>query len=53
MEWCDDVSKNTGFEIKTAKAQKAKLEASIDDLASQIEAGTQKIGDLASAIATA
>lgn len=51
MEWCDDVSKNTGFEIKTAKAQKAKLEATIDDLSSKIENGASKIAELAGAIA--
>jgi predicted nucleic acid-binding Zn-ribbon protein len=53
MEWCDDVSKNTGFEIKTAKAQKAKLEATIDDLSAKIEAGSSKIEELAGAIAQA
>merc|ERR1719389_676739 len=53
MEWCDDVSKNTGFEIKTAKAAKAKLEAAIDDYSSKIEAGAAQIESLASSIATA
>jgi len=53
MEWCDDVSKNTAFEIKTASAQKAKLEASIADLTAKIEAGAAKIDDLAGAIAHA
>jgi chromosome segregation ATPase len=53
MEWCDDVSKNTAFEIKTASAQKAKLEATIADLTAKIEAGAAKIDDLAGAIAHA
>merc|ERR1719230_2561221 len=53
MEWCDDVSKNTAFEIKTASAQKAKLEATIADLSAKIEAGAAKIDELAGAIAHA
>jgi chromosome segregation ATPase len=52
FEWCDDVAKNTQFEIKTAKASVEKLTASIAKLTSDIEVGTSKIGDLAAAIAT-
>jgi len=52
FEWCDDVAKNTQFEIKTAKASVEKLTASIAKLTSDIEVGTSKIGDLASSIAT-
>jgi len=52
FEWCDDVAKNTQFEIKTAKASVEKLTASIAKLTSDIEVGTSKIEDLASSIAT-
>jgi len=52
FEWCDDVAKNTQFEIKTAKASVEKLTASIAKLTSDVEVGTSKIGDLAAAIAT-
>jgi len=51
-EWCDDVAKNTQFEIKTAKASVEKLTASIAKLTSDIEVGTSKIEDLAASIAT-
>merc|ERR1711871_1777541 len=40
-----------GFEIKTASANKEKLEASIAKLAADIEVGTGKIEDLAGSIA--
>merc|ERR1719326_2540818 len=53
FEWCDDVSKNTGFEIKTAKASKEKLEAKIGQLSSDISTGTSKIEDLTEAISAA
>jgi chromosome segregation ATPase len=53
FEWCDDVSKNTEFEIKTAKAQKAKLEAKIAEESSNIDAATSKIEELAGSIAQA
>jgi hypothetical protein len=52
FEWCDDVANNKHNEIKTAEAQKAKLEASIAELSANIEAGESKIGELASDIAT-
>merc|ERR1719473_1503528 len=51
FEWCDDVAKNTNFEIKTAKAKKEKLESSIEKGTSDIEVATSKIEDLAGAIA--
>jgi chromosome segregation ATPase len=51
VEWCDDVSANTQFQIKTATAQKGKLEASISKLTSDIEVGSSKIEDLAGSIA--
>merc|ERR1719231_1497371 len=53
FEWCDDVSKNTGFEIKTAKSSKEKLEAKIGQLSSDISTGTSKIEDLTEAISAA
>jgi len=51
VEWCDDVSANTQFQIKTATAQKGKLEATISKLTSDIEVGSSKIEDLAGSIA--
>jgi chromosome segregation ATPase len=53
VEWCDDVSANTKYEIKTLTSQKDNLEARIAELASNIEAGTSKIESLAAEIATA
>jgi len=53
VEWCDDTSKNAGFDIETAKKAKAKLEASIDQLTSQEEVAGSKIEELAAAIAAA
>merc|ERR550537_1997956 len=37
MEWCDDETKNLGFEIKTATAKKEKLEATIEKATADIE----------------
>jgi chromosome segregation ATPase len=51
-EWCDDVAKNTGFAIKTAKSQQEKLEATIAEMKANIEAADTKIGELASSIST-
>jgi len=51
FEWCDDVDKNTRFEIKTSKAQKEKLTSSIEKAKSQIEVSTTKVEELAEAIA--
>jgi len=53
FEWCDDASKNTNFEIKTASDKAAKLQAKIDELGSDVSVGTSKIEDLSSAISTA
>jgi predicted nucleic acid-binding Zn-ribbon protein len=53
FEWCDDVSKNTQNEIKTAKSQKAKLEAKIAEESSKIDTATSKVEELAGAIAKA
>jgi chromosome segregation ATPase len=52
FEWCDDVAKNKQNEITTATAQKGKLEATIDELAADIQAGETKIGELAADIST-
>jgi len=43
FEWCDDVSKNTQFEIKTAKAKVEELTAKIGELTSSIQASETKI----------
>merc|ERR1719450_1298324 len=51
-EWCDDATKNLGFEIKTASSKKEKLEAKIEELTATIDACTAKIEDLAAAIAS-
>jgi hypothetical protein len=53
FEWCDDASKNTNFEIKTATDKAAKLTAQIGELESDITVGTSKIEDLSAAISTA
>jgi len=52
-EWCDEASQNTNFNIETAAKEKAKLEATIEELSSDIATAASKIDDLASAIATA
>jgi len=49
--WCDDTAKNAGFEIKTATAKKEKLEATIEELASDIDVAVSKIEELVAAIA--
>jgi len=51
FEWCDDVAKNTQFEIKTAKSQKEELEAKIGELASNIAGSNTKIEELTGSIA--
>jgi len=51
FEWCDDVSKNAQFEIKTAKAQKEELEAQIGELTSNMAASNTKIEELTGSIA--
>lgn len=50
FEWCDDTTKGQGFDIKTAIAQKAKLEAKIEKLGDDIEAAGPKIEELAADI---
>lgn len=53
VEWCDDTSKNGRFAIETATKQKAKLEASIQKLTSDIDVADSKVADLAAAISQA
>merc|ERR550532_2562441 len=43
FEWCDDFSRNKQFEIKTATAQKEKLEAEIAKQTGAAEASSGKI----------
>jgi len=52
FEWCDDASKNTGFAIETAEKEKAKLEANIGQLSSNIAASGSKIDELAASVST-
>merc|ERR1719422_650152 len=51
FDWCDDMAKNAGFEIKTAEAKKEKLEAKIGELTSSITVSVSKIEELVAAIA--
>jgi hypothetical protein len=51
-EWCEDRSKDLGFEIKTGKAAVADLQATIEDEDAKIAAATSKIEDLSSDIAS-
>jgi hypothetical protein len=50
-EWCEDRSKNTGFEIKTAKAQVEELGAAIEKETAKISAFGTKIEELSGSIA--
>merc|ERR1719189_3039556 len=50
-EWCEDRSRNLGFEIKTGKADGDKLRASIAQDGATIASLTSKIDSLVSAIA--
>jgi len=52
FEWCDDASKDLGFEIKTATAKKGKLEATIQKASSDIDSASQTIQDIAASVAT-
>jgi len=51
-EWCEDSSKDLGFEIKTAKAEVADLKATIAKETARAEALDTKISELASDIAS-
>merc|ERR1719178_261903 len=50
-EWCEDRSKDLQFEIKTGKANKADLEATIAKETATSDALTAKIEDLSADIA--
>jgi hypothetical protein len=51
-EWCEDSSKDLGFEIKTAKGEVADLKATIDKETARSEKLDTKIGELGADIAT-
>jgi len=51
-EWCEDRSRNLGFEIKTGKAEIQELNAKIDEETATAAALTTKIEELSSSIAT-
>merc|ERR1740138_1956586 len=53
FEWCDDASKNYGFEIETATTTKEKLEALISKSTDDSEASAGMIEELAASIAKA
>merc|ERR1719327_832793 len=51
-EWCEDRSKNIGFEIKTGKAEIADLSATIEKETSTIAAMETKVEELSASIST-
>jgi len=51
-EWCEERSKNLGFEIKTGKSEVAELTASIDEETSIAGSLGTKVEELAASIAT-
>merc|ERR1719487_2761387 len=51
-EWCEDRSRNVGFEIKTGKSEIADLKATIEKETADIEALSTKIEELSGSIAT-
>merc|ERR1719421_1274977 len=53
IEWCDDYTKEKGFELKTLYAEKEKLEAAIAKATACIEESGTTIEELAASIATA
>lgn len=52
FEWCDDASKEKGFEVKTGTAKKEKLTATLEKAGSDIEDADAKIEELSSATST-
>jgi len=50
-EWCEDRSKNTGFEIKTGKSEIADLSATIQKETATISALSTKVEELSGSIA--
>jgi chromosome segregation ATPase len=51
FDWCDDASKNKGFEIKTLTAKKESLDAEISKLTGDASASGEAIEKLAASIA--
>merc|ERR1719298_11731 len=49
FEWCDDASKEKGFETDTAKAKVEKLSSTLEKANADIEDATTKIEELSSA----
>uniref|UniRef100_A0A7S1PNG7 Uncharacterized protein n=1 Tax=Alexandrium catenella TaxID=2925 RepID=A0A7S1PNG7_ALECA len=52
VEWCEDASRNKGFEIKTATAKKEDLEAAMTKSSGDSTAASSKIEELAAGIAS-
>jgi len=52
-EWCENFSRETGFEIKTLTMRQETLEAAIEKASSDIDSGAAAIEELAASIATA
>merc|ERR1719217_891991 len=51
FEWCDSASKETQFEVKTAMAEKEKLEATIKKAISDADEAQTSIEELSASIA--
>jgi len=51
-EWCEDRSKNLGFEITTGKAEVQELKAKIDEEAATTASLSTKVEELAASLAT-
>merc|ERR1719377_280620 len=51
-EWCEDRSKNVGFEIKTGKAEIGDLKATIEKETATISALSTKVEELSGSIAS-
>merc|ERR1719243_527279 len=51
-EWCEEQSKDMGFDIKTAKSEVEELTATIQKASSDMEEEEEKIGSLTSQIST-
>merc|ERR1719265_2677611 len=50
--WCEDTSRDLQYEIKTGKATKAELEATIEKMSANIETENSEIEKLTADIAT-
>mmetsp|Transcript_18130 Transcript_18130/g.42678 ORF Transcript_18130/g.42678 Transcript_18130/m.42678 type:complete len:700 (-) Transcript_18130:550-2649(-) len=53
LAWCDDAARNKKFEITTATSKQEKLEAAISKSATDADASSAKIEDLAGSLASA